>query len=132
MSYEHSGSEVIEIQDALDNEDIVSVRSGSRWPEENAWTSDQIDNLISLYDSGMKLIEIARKMKRSVSSIDNELWRLSVSTDFKRRHIAYTEIDVKKLVKLYTSGKKPREIAKILGRTYDSVRSELRSLGLCK
>jgi len=80
----------------------------------------------------MKLIEIARKMKRSVSSIDNELWRLSVSTDFKRRHIAYTEIDVKKLVKLYTSGKKPREIAKILGRTYDSVRSELRSLGLCK
>lgn len=83
------------------------------------WTSAQDALLISYYKQGYKLKDIAKKLNRTFKSVDMRLVKLEAKR--KQVQLNWQPIEINDMLDMIEDGETLVEVAKELGRSYDSV-----------
>ncbi len=96
--------------------------------ESREWTDDDVKKLIELSKT-MKLSELVFELERTASSIKTKAKKLSISIIMDRQ--PWTKKDISTLKQYVEVDKKdPKEIAKLMNRTEDSIYIKIKRLGL--
>ncbi|KAI0474158.1 hypothetical protein GGR56DRAFT_567187 [Xylariaceae sp. FL0804] len=105
-----------------------SIHTRLHWrPEKTGrpWTTRDKARLAELYSQGTKRVDIARKLDRTVKSVDQKLTRQG---NGKERKPPWTAAEKTSLVELYNQGMEKVDIARKLGRTAYAIKSILHIL----
>ena len=107
----------------------------ARW---RIWTPDEERRLVELYQSGVAIEDIARRLQRSTHAVEvraTKIRRRGTFASFGPRGRArtWTTDEERRLIELYRSGSSFKDICRRLGRSRDSVSwraSEIRRRGV--
>lgn len=89
------------------------------------WLNSEIENLIDLRNSGIKLREIGILLNRTEGSVQIMLRRLG-----KTNNLNWTDFEIKKAIELYNNGLNFKEISDYLNKTQSAVTKKLHRMGL--
>jgi transposase-like protein len=93
----------------------------------NPITTDEIDQIRDLYNQGLGVMEISKRLKRGARIVIDTLDK--IFPDRKRRNPApLSDSEIDQLKKLYSRGVGPSEISKILGRNKSLIGKKLNDL----
>ena len=96
--------------------------------KENMWTEEQEQTAFRMWDEGKSLQEISEATGRSVLAVDKRLWTICKKRGLRRidkRVNIYTPEETAEIVRLHNAGRDAREISRITGRSFDSIKNKI-------